>query len=93
MIGEEWSIVKWSAISIIWKKKVIEEKMTDYDYSVGDEMVQGELKRQEDHFRDWVTKDGSSEYPAVTGRYCLYVSLACPLGVSHDYWAWRAWSA
>ena len=53
--------------------------MTDDDYSVGDEMVEGELKRQEDHFRDWVTKDGSSEYPAVTGRYCLYVSLACPL--------------
>ena len=53
--------------------------MTDDDYSVGDEMVEGELKRQEDHFRDWVTKDGSSEYPAVTGRYCLYVSLPYPL--------------
>ena len=53
--------------------------MTDDDYSVGDEMVEGELKRQEDHFRVLVTKDGSSEYPEVTGRYCLYVSLSYPL--------------
>ena len=76
----------------VQNKKII-EKMTDEDYSVGDEKVEGELKRPEDHFRDWVTKDGPSEYPAVTGRYFLYVSLACPLGASHDYWAWRAWLA
>ncbi len=56
------------------KQKII-EKMTDEDYSMGDEKVEGELKRPEDHFRDWVTKDGPSEYPAVTGRYYLYVSL------------------
>ena len=46
MIGEEWSIVKWGVIFIICtKEKIIEEKMTDDDYSVGDEMVEGELKR------------------------------------------------
>ena len=38
----------------------------------------GEFHRQEDAFRDWVTADGSSEYPAEAGRYHLYVSWACP---------------
>jgi putative glutathione S-transferase len=38
----------------------------------------GEFERQEDAFRDWVSNDGSSPYPAVPGRYHLYVSLACP---------------
>lgn len=38
----------------------------------------GSFKRQEDAFRDWVTADGSSPYPAQSGRYHLYVSLACP---------------
>ena len=38
----------------------------------------GEFERQEDAFRDWVTPDGGSGYPAVAGRYHLYVSLACP---------------
>ena len=39
---------------------------------------EGEFKRQADAFRDWVTEDGSSGYPAVSGRYHLYVSCACP---------------
>jgi putative glutathione S-transferase len=38
----------------------------------------GEFERQEDAFRDWVSADGSTPYPAVAGRYHLYVSLACP---------------
>ena len=38
----------------------------------------GEFKRQSDAFRDWVTDDGRSGYPAAAGRYHLYVSLACP---------------
>lgn len=38
----------------------------------------GEFKRQADAFRHWVTEDGRSGYPAVAGRYHLYVSLACP---------------
>jgi putative glutathione S-transferase len=38
----------------------------------------GEFERQEDAFRDWVTSDGSLPYPAVAGRYHLYISLACP---------------
>lgn len=38
----------------------------------------GEFERQEDAFRDWVSTDGSTPYPAEAGRYHLYVSLACP---------------
>jgi putative glutathione S-transferase len=43
----------------------------------------GEFRRQNSAFRDRVTADGSSGYPAEAGRYHLYVSLACP-------WASRA---
>src|SRR6201982_2629350 len=38
----------------------------------------GVFERQDDAFRDWVTSDGTSRYPAVAGRYHLYVSWACP---------------
>src|SRR5437763_11993199 len=38
----------------------------------------GEFQRQEDAFREWISADGSTSYPAVAGRYHLYVSLACP---------------
>src|SRR5437667_12734032 len=43
----------------------------------------GEFQRQEDAFREWISNDESTSYPAVAGRYHLYVSLACP-------WASRA---
>lgn len=38
----------------------------------------GEFVRQGDAFRRWVRADPASEFPAVPGRYHLYVSLACP---------------
>jgi putative glutathione S-transferase len=38
----------------------------------------GEFVRQEDSFRDWISADGSTEFPAVSGRYHLYISYACP---------------
>lgn len=38
----------------------------------------GEFKRQEDAFREWVKRDGSTPYQPERGRYHLYVSLACP---------------
>jgi putative glutathione S-transferase len=38
----------------------------------------GEFVRTVSGFRNWVTADGSSGYPAEPGRYHLYVSLACP---------------
>lgn len=39
---------------------------------------EGEFIRQADAFREWVTADGSSGFPAAKGRYHLYVSWACP---------------
>ena len=39
---------------------------------------EGLFLRQEDTFRDWVTSDGRSGFPAQAGRYHLYVSWACP---------------
>ena len=44
----------------------------------GEQTRRGEFKRQDDAFRHWVTADGRSGYPAVSGRYHLYVSWACP---------------
>jgi len=38
----------------------------------------GEFQRQEDAFREWISNDGSTAYPAAADRYHLYVSLACP---------------
>jgi len=38
----------------------------------------GEFVRPQSAFRDRVTADGSSGFPAERGRYHLYVSLACP---------------
>src|SRR3954468_10380879 len=43
----------------------------------------GEFVRQKYSIRDRFSADGSSAFPAVAGRYHLYVSLACP-------WAHRA---
>jgi len=38
----------------------------------------GRFVRQQSAFRDWITTDGSSGFPAEKGRYHLYVSAACP---------------
>jgi putative glutathione S-transferase len=38
----------------------------------------GEFVRQDSAFRDFVTADGSSGFPAAAGRYHLYVARACP---------------
>jgi glutathionyl-hydroquinone reductase len=44
----------------------------------------GRFERQASQFRNWVTADGSpgpsgeGGFEAEPGRYCLYVSLACP---------------
>lgn len=40
--------------------------------------TRGEFVRTASAFRDQVSADGSSGYPAAAGRYHLYVSLACP---------------
>ena len=38
----------------------------------------GRFKRTTTQFRDWISADGSTGFPAEAGRYHLYVSLACP---------------
>lgn len=38
----------------------------------------GEFVRTTSQFRNWITADGSSGFPAEAGRYHLYVSRACP---------------
>jgi glutathionyl-hydroquinone reductase len=43
------------------------------------EPVRGKrFQRPPSKFRDWVSSDGSTAYPAEAGRYHLYVSYACP---------------
>lgn len=39
---------------------------------------EGKFLRQEDQFRSWIDNSGSSKFPAMSGRYHLYVSFACP---------------
>jgi putative glutathione S-transferase len=38
----------------------------------------GEFRRQESRFRDSIRADPDGRFPAQSGRYHLYVSLACP---------------
>src|SRR5213082_224123 len=47
-------------------------------HSSAEQTSSGEFQRQEDAFREWISNDGSTSYPAAVGRYHLYVSLACP---------------
>lgn len=43
-----------------------------------EQTTEGEFKRQDDAFRDWVRADNSTPFKPEPGRYHLYVSLACP---------------
>lgn len=51
--------------------------------ALGLKIEQGEFKRTESTFRNWITASGESGFPAEANRYHLYVSYACP-------WAHRA---
>ncbi|MEW9796790.1 glutathione S-transferase family protein [Alteromonas sp. CYL-A6] len=39
---------------------------------------EGKFKRQASVFRNWIEDNPDATYPAESGRYHLYVSLACP---------------
>jgi glutathionyl-hydroquinone reductase len=53
--------------------------MTLERFDLGREAAEsGEFVRQDSRFRDLVTADGSSGFPAAAGRYHLYVCRACP---------------
>jgi putative glutathione S-transferase len=38
----------------------------------------GEFRRQDSRFRDWISDEEGAAFPPESGRYHLYVSLACP---------------
>ena len=52
--------------------------MTAHAQFPDEQSASGEFTRQADAFRQWVTADGQSGFPAAAGRYHLYVSWACP---------------
>ena len=44
----------------------------------GEQSEAGHFLRQKDAFDDWISADPAAAFPALAGRYHLYVSLACP---------------
>ncbi|KAM3420805.1 hypothetical protein BST61_g4050 [Cercospora zeina] len=38
----------------------------------------GHFRRKDSAFRDWISKDPNSKYPAESGRYALYMNYGCP---------------
>ena len=55
---------------------LVEGKWTDTWYDT--KSTGGRFKRKDSAFRNWVRADGSTEFGPESGRYHLYVSLACP---------------
>ena len=45
----------------------------------------GEFKRQASVFRNFISREPGAEFPPEKGRYHLYVSYACPWGMSDPY--------
>ncbi|MGH7966073.1 MAG: glutathione S-transferase family protein [Candidatus Binatia bacterium] len=56
--------------------QIIAGKWRDEEHDT--KAADGRFVRKESAFRNRVTADGSSGFPAESGRYHLYVSLACP---------------
>jgi glutathionyl-hydroquinone reductase len=54
------------------------DRLATETFGRGERGEGGRFTRQDSRFRDWVTADGSSGFPAEAGRYHLYVSWACP---------------
>lgn len=55
--------------------------LLDGAWSFEDVLVESEgglYVKKPSQFRNWITADGSSGYPAEAGRYVLYSSIACP---------------
>lgn len=55
------------------------EKRGGYEddvYAIADK--DGHVRRKASQFRNWVTADPSSTFPAEKGRYVLYINLGCP---------------
>ncbi len=57
------------------------ERRSDTDRTArrgGEEEAEGAFVRQPTSFRRWIRADGSTAFTPESGRYHLYVSLACP---------------
>ena len=54
--------------------------MIEGEWKTGNEQQdeEGRFFRPQSSFRDWISGDGSSGFPAAFGRYHLYISWACP---------------
>ena len=61
-----------------WHLRTVRAKSMMMAQFPQEQSASGEFIRQEDTFRDWVSDDNSTPFPAVPDRYHLYVSLACP---------------
>ncbi len=46
--------------------------------AVIEDVIKGRFQRKESVFRNWIKKDGSTNFAPELDRYHLYVSLACP---------------
>ena len=55
---------------------LVEGKWRDQWYDT--KSTGGRFQRSQSRFREWITADGSTGFQAESGRYHLYVSLACP---------------
>ena len=55
---------------------LVEGKWSDQWYDTKNSS--GSFERSESQFRNWITVDGKGGFKAESGRYHLYVSLACP---------------
>ena len=54
-------------------------KVSSSTFSLGRESADdGSFRRQESQFRRWVSDEPGARFPAVAGRYHLYVARACP---------------
>jgi glutathionyl-hydroquinone reductase len=56
-----------------------EGKITSW---VDDNDKTGEFKRGQSVFRNFISREKGAEFPPEKGRYHLYVSYACPWGMS-----------
>jgi len=55
---------------------LVEGKWTDRWYDT--KSTGGRFERKDSSFRNWIKADGSTDFEPESGRYHLYVSLACP---------------
>eukprot|EP00249_Psilotum_nudum_P011623 c23282_g1_i1 orf=434-1630(-) len=76
------------SLSLPWNSKKIVESICNRllcamaapqpRVSLAETTTDGEFKRTDSTFRRRISRDGSTEFPAVAGRYHLYISYACP---------------